>query len=391
MKNAIRYFKHLLKTNTRAFIIITVITLLSCSVAVSESQYLYRYQKVDDGYGGYYTYSERYEKDPYDGEHWQPDYYGINYWWLEDSVESDPSVGYTYSYRLYLDYASGLMLALCFLAPIWFFSGFKKRRNLDTVYSLPIGRRALGGVHYLAGLLSIWIPVTVSYMFTVITALADGASAYINFGWLILHFVSTLLCGWLLYSFYLFFYCEGNSVGDGCVFMLSWTVLPYWICEFMDILGGASELVPPVFANDLLSALKAGIEIDNKVVSGFFAQSKNIVLLLVWLAVGIGITALFFYRFRSKHTEKAGAVSDSLVGYSLIIPLFIIPTVIHTTYDYGTKGWTLNIENEPGAVLLGLAAAFIAYTIFRRGVRYKKSDWCVLGVIGFFFLISCAI
>ena len=56
-----------------------------------------------------------------------------------------------------------LIVCSCVI-PVTEFSFFKKRRNLDCAYALPISRREMGIVHYITGLICLIVPYTCSYV-----------------------------------------------------------------------------------------------------------------------------------------------------------------------------------------------------------------------------------
>ena len=81
--------------------------------------------------------------------------------------EHDPKTGIEY---VVTDYKSTLFIPVLFMCifayvlPIFEFSFFKKRINLDCAYALPISRRAMGTAHYLSGLIILLGGYTASYI-----------------------------------------------------------------------------------------------------------------------------------------------------------------------------------------------------------------------------------
>ena len=113
------------------------------------------------------------------------------------------------------------------LAPILQFSTFKRRRNLDMWYSLPISRRDIGIAHFATGYLMAIIPFTACFIQNIVLLVLNGDFFELYMPPIIPYYFLCLLLGFALYSFYTFAFNKANTVIDGIIFMAMWScVLP---------------------------------------------------------------------------------------------------------------------------------------------------------------------
>ena len=80
------------------------------------------------------------------------------------AVNSSISYKYDFTKSASLESLATVLGILCFLIPILELSGFKNRRNLDTLYFFPIRRERMALAHYLSGLVQILVIYTVSFV-----------------------------------------------------------------------------------------------------------------------------------------------------------------------------------------------------------------------------------
>ena len=67
------------------------------------------------------------------------------------AVNSSISGDYEFYKTASLESLASILGIICFLIPILELSGFKNRRNLDTLYFFPIRRERMALAHYLSG------------------------------------------------------------------------------------------------------------------------------------------------------------------------------------------------------------------------------------------------
>ena len=272
------------------------------------------------------------------------------------------------------DYHSTLyipVLFMCILAyvlPVMEFSFFKKRRNLDCAYALPISRRCMGIVHYLSGAITLACTFTLSYLLNFALLLTRGAS-YFNFPPMIAHYLLCLVLGLALYSIMAFAFNEANTQGDGIWFMLLWTfAVALAIMSVEELANGYSFLahggcaIPWGVIDSLTSSYQYIVEKGDLSFAYFWQRPECFVWLFVWCAVGIMAAVGFFLTFGKRRMEKTEEISDSFFGYRTLIPAYVIFGMI-TFGSYDPIFWVI-IE----------ILALVGYTIYRRGFHYKKWD-----------------
>lgn len=288
------------------------------------------------------------------------------------------------SYNCTLETSMAVLLVCSYVLPATEFSIFKKRRNLDCFYGLPISRRQMGLVHYITGLICLVVPYTCAYLANYLFLLRYPEG--FDFAPLLGYYFLSLGLGVCAYSFNVFVFNRANSTGDGIWFMiLCGFVAPvligaYYgiyslICPMLHLDEGILEeyLRNPY---DDMGTYVSALAYANTVYGSMIEKSeyytlmdlwgdwRNVALVLFLSAVGIASAVGFILSFGSGRTEKVGEVSDSWFGFKLLIPIYAIYVCV-----------TL------GMPLFGLIAAFVGYLIYRKGFHLKRSDWIVLSAL----------
>lgn len=286
-----------------------------------------------------------------------------------------------------LDFSVGILILLAFVLPVSEFAFFKRRINLDCAYSLPISRRAMGTVHYLTGLITLFSAFTLSYLLNFAFLLSIG-SEHFNFMPMLAHYFLCLILGFAIYSVMVFVFNEANSVGDGIWFMLQYTLVFGLIVLALALLidnayildyGGAS--LPFRVFSTLTESYEGVIEVNYKLsfkkLLLWWQIPQYIFWLLFWIGLGILSAVGFFLSFGKRRTEKIGEISDSFFGSRTLIPVYALCLMIIQNLEFKHIAiWTI-IE------LLALAG----YTGYRRGFHYKKSDIAILCLLVIFLFV----
>lgn len=273
-------------------------------------------------------------------------------------------------YNPTLEFSVFVIWFLCFLVPVLQFSFFKKRRNLDYIYSMPISRTEVGAVHYAVGLLEVFIPFTVSYLinFLVFASWGFADNKLLPF---IPFYFWCLLFGWIFYSISCFAFNEANTIADGCVFMGFWAFIFAMIAEVFDIINMSSYLIPFVLLGEIISyysSLAQGHSVKWPM-EYYDALESHLVEHVTVFFVIVAAAALVYLlvTFGKKRTEKAEDISDSPFGYVSMIPLYAILILMDVS--------AISI------LIIVTIATIIGYTLFRRGIKYKVVDYIVMGIM----------
>ena len=301
------------------------------------------------------------------------------------SLQAQPNKGYdgatdsvyvkSYNATLYLPCTFLSLLAYVF--PAMEFSFFKKRTHLDCAYALPVSRRALGTAHYLAGVIGLAGAFTLSYLTTLLVMLSWGPG---NFSYLpvLAHYPLSLLLGLGTYSILTFAFNQANTQGDGIWFMLLYP-LAYSLTVNALVDRFSLWFIPryalPQNVRDTLTVYFQALT-ENKIASpNPFVQDGFLLWLILWIAIGLGAAAAVVFGFGKRRTEKTQELSDSPLGFPVLIPLCAASAMILAQSSQFPVIWML-IE----------VIALIGYTVYRRGPRYKKSDLAVLLALSLFLI-----
>ena len=283
----------------------------------------------------------------------------------------------------YEDYYSTLYIPVVFLGmltyvlPVMEFGFFKKRANLNCVYSLPISRKSLGCVHYISGLVSLYTIFTCSYLLNFILLLSRG-KGFFHFGPIFAHYFLCLLVGFAMYSIMVFVFNEANTTADGIWFMVLYSIVFWFVamtCSYLPFFENNMDILEecPFTHWGVISKLTTHYqhlaEINYASKAKFWSTPIVVFAFIFYVAVGIASAVGFFFTFGKRRMEKTEEVSDSYFGYRTLIPVYALLGAF----------W----GGSSGSMILGLIfafCAFVGYTIYRRGFHYKKDD--VIYIIG---------
>ena len=250
---------------------------------------------------------------------------------------------------------------------------FKKRRNLDAIFSFPISRGQLALVNYLSG----WIQVFVIYSvtFTAAYPLWASKSDLFALSHLLPYYLFSIGIGLVMYSFFLFLFGEANSVTDGVIFCILGIYLLYLLSSSVCLLLSINmnqfdfdlfwmNAFAPIDKLTTLFQDRIHLIYQDPYYGIRFAV-KSFYMFAVWAVIGVACTVGYFLSFVRQKAEKAGDISDSWFGYRTMVPI----------YAYSAFLWVSGIEFV-GIIIWILM--FAGYFIYRRSFRLKVSDIVVI-------------
>lgn len=270
---------------------------------------------------------------------------------------------------------------LCAVMPMLETSGFKNRRNLDTLYFFPIARQKMALVHYISGFIQVCVIYTVAFMTSFIYLLVK--TDCFALGYMVGYYCASLVIGLVIYSIVIFLYGQTNTDTDGIFFTVMWifaiSLVALAIFTFLqrivntednllvdrlwNMLGWGIVYVP---INNLTVIFQDLIEINNSYYSEYAVEyARQWYMFVAWGFVGIAAAWGYVYTFTRKGAQKVGEISDSPFGYRLLIPL----------YGYSL----LFITGSVGGILIVpiFAMMIIGYIVYRRTVKLKARDLIV--------------
>ncbi len=261
---------------------------------------------------------------------------------------------------------------------------FKSRRNLDTLYCLPIKRSKLALAHYLSGYIQLAFVYSVNF-FGAYIWLALNTDFY-ALGWMMLYYLFSLVLGFILYSIFIFLFSEANTVLDGVVFSALWIFALYLVMyalftyirykfDIPDFYKKHSYLIDWGIVYGPLNALtvifRELIEINRKN-SNLTAEEVRSMITLTspWLIIGIAAAYGYFRNMLKKGAQLAGEISSSWFGYKLIIPLYAYSLAV-----------IMNISNADVIFFVFLLIAMtVGYTMWRRSFKFKLADYLIIAL-----------
>jgi len=271
---------------------------------------------------------------------------------------------------------------LCTLIPILELSGFKNRRNLDTLYFFPIKRTKMALAHYLSGALQVFVIYTVSFL-SVWLYLAVKTECF-RLEYMPLYYIFSLLIGAIMYSIFSFLFGEANTVADGVLFCGLWV----FVISLVMVVGRAYILKPLIFGkdiwtlttdfsgwgiiyapiNNLTVIFQDAMEVQKQSLPYDYNSRyadiylSQMYMFFVWGAVGIAATVGYFITFNRKGAHLTGEISSSIFGYKLLIPL------------YGYSLLLMFSDLDDIMVIITFALMLIGYFVYRRGFKIKPRD-----------------
>ena len=279
------------------------------------------------------------------------------------------------------------------LSAVLEFAPFLNRRNLDTLYAMPISRRSMQLVHYLSGLISTLMSHAVSFLLTVIFWLPYGQ--YFSLVYAIpLYFIS-IVCGAIMYAIAVFLFSKGNTIVDGCLTLaLGGFAMPlffsavYTCYNFLKHLGfdpsSFTFLWSPI--DEYTEAYQKLIQQDTYLgmldnaphfhtLAEFYQEKATIIMTVLFLLLGIAAVLGFFLYHPQKPIETVGEITTSFFSYRTMIPLYAFSLI--------------TIIGVDAIGICALLACMVAgYIIYRRTYRLKKSDLIMMGAFVLYAVIA---
>lgn len=124
-----------------------------------------------------------------------------------------------------------MFIAVGYLAPLIFFNFNFNKKQLDTLYALPMTRKTLFNTHYVAGLLAIFIPPSINAvlgMIALIIRCGDSVSKTQVISFFIAYFMLCMVMAFL-YSFNCWVVNKVNNLMDAILVELAYALLPLLI------------------------------------------------------------------------------------------------------------------------------------------------------------------
>lgn len=281
---------------------------------------------------------------------------------------------------------SVIISACASIMPILEFSEYNNKRNLDTVFSLPVKRRSIAAVNYLNGLIHTYLIFTVCTVAASITMLQR--IDYFSIIYIIPYYLTAIALSAIVYSISSFIFLKANTTFDGILFIIMWigniyyavTSVYYWMRHSFQIKYFDFRFEYLVLFEPIDSYTMHFQDLINESADAFDVSIAGHIYTALWAVAAIICTIGIFRTFDKKRAECAGEISDSIFGYKLNIPLYMISISLSSRSYY--------------FCIFIFLCAVAGYFVYRRGVRLKKGDIVTLilslaaSLCGLYILIS---
>ena len=270
-------------------------------------------------------------------------------------------------------YLSIVLSVIVTIIPIMEFSFKMKRRSVDLYYSLPIKRIKLYICKYFVGLAEFLILYIPQWLISFIwLATLPSVSNIYDMSYSIYFMLASIGYGILIYTFLTFFYTMGNTLIDGIIFMaLASCFLPTLMNVMYSLILGAN-FSDRTFYMRFFFIYSPLFDISGKMHSNMIGGTYgdiNILGIILNIALAIlASIAFFFIHSEKNNAELVGDESDTIFGYKLFIPLYMV-----------TSFKLISSSISALWVVIGLVG-YLFYCIYRKSFRIKRNDIITLGV-----------
>lgn len=288
---------------------------------------------------------------------------------------------FTWSVNPQLPFLVVIIVFMTTILPMVELSAFNSRKYLDSAFSFPISRTAMVSVNLINGFLQFLLAYTLSFIWFVIRL--GHCSDKLNFEPIWDFFFISLLYSLFLYCFTAFFFSLCNSTADGAIIAITWQFL---LCPlaltYTEMLGikWYDQLLlivwmPLGMMSEHCGTLAEGFSSNPNLGTNYHHAMLVSLICAGVLAVALCAGTIFF--FSRKRAESAGEISETPVGYKVLIPVCAGMLIY----------WALEADTAIIS-LLALIFSTVAYIIYRRGVRLKAFDIVVIGACFACFLMG---
>lgn len=317
---------------------------------------------------------------------------------------------YRYESDLYLGFILTALVIMSVLIPIYLLSYKMNKRSVDMYYSLPISKTKILAAHFLVGLVLLYAPYSVAYLWGFVTVVIKTQQLYqqpflINYLYL---YLSSLLPAFILYSVTAFIYTRANTIIDGVICVVGALFLLSMAVSMLDEIGWVDVLKSTSYRNwfdaedfyPFASLIQAANAFGESIAQGiphdydqWFANPSRlheyismIVSDILWALIGIASTIGLFLTEKNAKAENCGQISESIFCFKVLIPAYAAMAMVRALVS-------AIIELQNVALLFAVAfGAYLLSVIYKRTLKIGWRYAIVLGasVIGgiLFFLVS---
>lgn len=249
------------------------------------------------------------------------------------------------------------------------------KRSVDTYYALPISRQHLFDVHYLAGVVCIYIPLLINYVLGVLILTLRYGSHFFT-GTYFLAFLGISIITLAIYSINTLIVTKANNMVDAAILIAAYTILPYMLIacamslfnrftigftESMFNLSSLFDFLCP------LTVLNNFINAVNNYTYRFAGFEYNILWLVYEGAIAIGFYVWAAQVFKKRKGEDSEQVSKDFFTYPFVVNLTSIILLSFYIIDFSDIVLTIAI------LVLTFIVYLVMHFISRRSMKVTSA------------------
>lgn len=265
------------------------------------------------------------------------------------------------------------MVAGVMLIPLAMYYFSLNKRSTDTYYALPISRKNLFNVHFLAGIAYIYVPLLINYLLgTLILTIRYGLHRFTLFAFFI--FLCEIVITMAIYAINTLIVNKANNLIDAVLLIAGYTALPYILImsamsfDSMFVVGYSEHLIKFWKWFDFVSPLTVLIRLSNA--SYYLEQvyTNNFNFNFLWILYEFIIFIGFYLWAVSVYKKRKGEASEQISNDFFTYPLLVNCLSVALVFVV-TLGVTVDIIYTITLFIISFIIYLILQFTARRSVK----------------------
>lgn len=293
----------------------------------------------------------------------------------QNGIEYSEEIGDYYRQTIYAYHWNLIffIIGAALFLPVWAAHYKMSARSLDVYYSLPVSRRKLLFVNYIAGFAIMLIAYTVAYVLGFFVAFTKFTNiAFIHYLWF---YFALIIPAYIVYSISFFMFTRANSTLDGIAF-IALSIFPIGI--FINVLESFGVNFPSYEYYSLGAfCVYSPLRYVGTQFNAFLNYTESnmsaidIVSSALFTLISAAATFGLFYTEKYAKAENCGQLSKSLFGYRVLIPFYALALYIITS------DWNLEMM-WVWAYALVFVASYAGESLYMRTLKIGVKNLIVI-------------
>ena len=267
------------------------------------------------------------------------------------------------------------LLVISVFVPIYEYKVLKSKRGADLYYSLPLSKSRLNLQIYLKGLIQIVVSFIAVFILTTLVYIIKDYG--LNYFYLFLLFITSLIGVISLYSFNVFIFSKANNIIDGIIFVGIYLVISLLVLFSLDVIFAFNIKFKWIQFSPLNLIFGNNSYFENKlkyIEVNFFLSFMDYFMFIFWSLLSLSLGALSILDNKNTKPENLMEKSNTYFGYTTLVPIITFTLV-------NISGLTLDESFSIVILLIILFAAYVLYVIYERSFKIEpKNILITLGV-----------